>query len=228
MHLPGRVRLQARGRGAGRRQHQRAHCPSRCLQYDYGRPPQIRAHREALRALHAAYLAQTSSYYYSSADVPIHLDELGPSLWPLLAQATQTGLELVPVKDSLGTVTLAGPASISLDLRRGSPAADATLEPVVTIDGAAYSAAAGEFLGDPLHGLFLDTDAGLLLAPLDERPSKQVARLVCDATRLAIPATELDRFLGPTSRRCAKPSPSRPRTRPSPCRRCCSHGWRWP
>ena len=180
----------------------------RDLQHDFGRPRDERAHREALRAVFAVYLANHRSYYGYGSDPTIHLDELGPSLWRMLAQAAEAGLELVPTKASVGAVAVADPATVSLDLRSAAPSSGATLDPVVTIGGHTVSASCVEFLGDPVHGLFV-TDpqsvrdvAGadgpapsLVLAPLDERPDDHVAALLRQAQGLEIPAADLPRFL---------------------------------
>ncbi|HZI96230.1 MAG TPA: SNF2-related protein, partial [Actinomycetales bacterium] len=159
-----------------------------------------------LRAIYAAQLSRRGGYY--AYDTPVHLDDLGPSLWRLLAQATDAGLELVSPKASAGPVVVADAATVCLDLRRASPSSGATLDPLVTIGTHTLEAAGVDLLGDPAHGLFV-TDPGelasitgteeltpsLLLAALDERPDEHVAGLLRAGQGLEIPAPDLPRFL---------------------------------
>ena len=179
----------------------------RDLAYDhshhYGPGPQ-RAHREALRELHGVFEARnrTPYYAYSSADRPVHMDELGPSLWRLLAQVAEAGVQLVPAKAARGPVRfLDRPARLSLDLRRAVPQDGATLDAVVSLDGNAVPAGSVRFIGSPAHGLFVDgaetgsPQDGLVLAPLDRPVSEQVSRLLSAAHRTEIPAADLDRFM---------------------------------
>ncbi len=185
----------------------------RDLQQDYGRPTHAVAHREVLRAFFATYLAGTGSYYGYGPDAVIHLDDIGPSLWPLLARAAEAGVELVSALPSDGPVAVLDPADFALDLRRPEGSTCATLEPVVTLCGHVLGAAGVEFLGSPPHGLFV-TDAGsieavvtsaapdpagpvpgLVLAPLAERLDEHVAGLLRTGQRWDIPATDLPRFL---------------------------------
>ena len=167
----------------------------RDLQYDYGYPRRVRAHRDVLRELYLAHQA-TRTGYYTYGDTPVYLDELGPGVWRLLERAVEVGVELVPVKASAGPVTLAPePAHVALDLRRASTAADAVLAPVVTIGGERVRPESVAFLGEPAHGVLVEA-SGLLLAPLRERTSERVSRLLANGQAVSIPAEHLDRFLG--------------------------------
>jgi superfamily II DNA or RNA helicase len=183
------------------------------LELDYGYyagPSPVRRHREALRELYGVFQARgrtSSSYYYSSSDRPLYLDELGTSLWRLLELLTDAGVQLVPSKGSGGPVQVSTqPASVSLDMRRATPEDGATLDAVVTLDGAALHVASVRLLGNPAHGIFVDgfdgggreaspSTGGLLLAPLDRPPGEQVSRLLQDGRRIEIPAADLDRFM---------------------------------
>jgi superfamily II DNA or RNA helicase len=174
------------------------------LQYDYA-SRHVPAHREALCELYRASQASAAGYYYAG-DSAVHLDDVGPGLWRLLEQVVDAGVPLVPARAAMGPVRLhAVPAEVAVDLRRAAPSGDVTLEPVVTLDGVPLPAPRLGLIGDPAHGLFLDAGtaapgadgqaAGLLLAPLAERPTRQLSDLLSSGRRLRIPAADLDRFL---------------------------------
>jgi superfamily II DNA or RNA helicase len=173
----------------------------RDLSYGAGDARRVRAHSKALAQLLAAHRTDPYAYYYS--DTPVHLDDFGPVLWPLLAQLVDAGVELVPAKGTPGPVLLAGaPAELSLDLRRDDPAGPATLQPVISLAGSVLGAAGVTLLGDPVHGLVLDNAAvpssgstGLVLAPLTGPVTPEVSRLVEVGRQLRIPADDVDRFL---------------------------------
>jgi superfamily II DNA or RNA helicase len=181
----------------------------RDLEYDYGRAAHLRAHRTALREMHLAHQATSrSSYYASYADSPVYLDDFGPGLWRLLEQLADAGVLLVPAKATTGPVTVAAaPAGVSLDLTRPAGDAHASLRPVVTIGDCALDPATVSFLGEPAHGVLVDASRtslpaevaptpGLLLAPLRERTTGELSRLLKGARVLDIPAAHLERFVG--------------------------------
>jgi superfamily II DNA or RNA helicase len=179
----------------------------RDLQYDFGRVSHVRAHRTALREMYLAHEARSRSSYYSYADSPVYLDDFGPGLWRLLEHLADAGVLLVPVKATAGHVTVAAtPAGVSLDLTRAAGDGHASLRPVLTIGDTALDPATVTFLGDPAHGVLVDTTRtpvppevapapGLLLAPLRERTTERLSRLLRDARSLDIPAAHLERFL---------------------------------
>ncbi|TFV54441.1 helicase SNF2 [Geodermatophilus sp. DF01-2] len=168
----------------------------RQLQYDYGRSSFVPAHVAAVRELYATHQAGRESYY-AYGDVPVHLHEFGPALWPALENAVASGVPLVPAKGSPGPVRLAqAPADVAVDLHRSAPEGDALLAPVVTVQGAALPASAAMFLGTPAHGIAVDgAPDGLLLAPLARRTTAAVSGLLTRGTNLPIPAADVDRFL---------------------------------
>ncbi|SDY38306.1 Superfamily II DNA or RNA helicase, SNF2 family [Modestobacter sp. DSM 44400] len=176
----------------------------RDLQYEVAYLRRVPAHRAALLALFRANNATSDPYYYRANDLYLH--DFGPALWPLLDQLVDAGVLLVPAKGTPGPIVLAGtPADVELDLRRARSTGPATLEPLVSIGGARVDPAATTFLGDPAHGLLVDgaaaplppdagAGAGLLLAPLAARPTRQLSRLVRGG-QLSIPAKDVDRFV---------------------------------
>jgi len=184
----------------------------RDLQHNYG--AEVPAHREVLRELYAAYQVRANTYY-SYGDQAVHLDELGPSVWRLLERVLEAGVPLVPAKASAGPIALSSePARVRLDLRRTDTGGAATLLGVVEVDSLTVSAVSVGFLGDPIHGLFIQTPSrdrfdvarseqppsagvapGLLLARVDKPPSESASRLLREGRPLVIPAGDLDRFL---------------------------------
>jgi hypothetical protein len=192
----------------------------RDLQHSYG--SEVPAHREVLRELYAAYQVRANSYdnnYYSYGEQAVHLDDLGTSVWRLLERALEAGVALVPAKASAGPIVLAPElARVRLDLRRDEEGGAATLAGVVEVAGRTVVAAAVSFLGNPIHGLFIQGDGGfppgdlppgdsshgdspaggapgLLLARLDRQPSESASGLLREGQPLVIPAGDLGRFL---------------------------------
>ncbi len=176
-----------------------------------GRADHIRAQSALLRAVVATHLANNRSYYYGYGQDVIYLDDLGPSVWPLLDQARTAGVELRIGQASCGAVAVAEPVGIALDLRR-THHPGATLRPVITTGGRVLDAAGVHLIGTPAHGLFVTEPAGidamsrstpeeeyrrpaLVLAPLDARPDEHLDRMVRAGRTLEIPEAELPRFL---------------------------------
>jgi len=175
----------------------------RALQHNYGHT-EVPAHREVLRELYAAFQVRANNYY-SYSDQTVHLDEFGPSVWRMLERALEAGVQLVPAKASDGPIALAPePARVLLDLRRDDEGGAAALAGAVDVDGKTVAAASVGFLGNPIHGLFIEATSsdspagaapGLLLARLDKQPSESASLLLREGQPLVIPAGDLDRFL---------------------------------
>jgi len=152
-------------------------------------------HRTATLAILAmARARQASTPYYSEPSV--HLDELGRGGWPLLQEAVEAGVSLVPAgRGALPVQLAANAATVALDLRREPDGAEAVLTPVVSLPGVAdHDGSVVLLQGDPAHGLVLQLEDRLLLAPLAAPLDRESAQLV-RAGRLAIPAVDLPRFV---------------------------------
>jgi hypothetical protein len=212
----------------------------RDVQHDLTSVGHDRAQRDVLRAVLAMHTANARGYVGYGYDIAIHLDDIGPGLWQLLAQAEACGLLLVSSKASPGAVAVAEPLGVALDVRRTGPSG-ATLRPVVAAGERTLDARDVELIGNPAHGLFV-TDpariddltgttsydgsarAGLVLARLEPRPDEQVSALLREGRALEIPEGELSRFLSGYYRRCDRWSPSFRRTAAWFCPRCCPRG----
>ncbi|MGH8969032.1 MAG: SNF2-related protein [Actinomycetes bacterium] len=183
----------------------------RDLQYDVGRRGFDRSHRDLLRAFAAAYMANGGGRNGYGYDIAVHLDDLGPELWQLLARAGECGLDLVPAKASAGPIRVAPPVGVALDLRRAD-GTGAVLRPVVAAGDETLDVGGVELIGEPAHGLFVTDPAGidvmagstsyddaprpgLVLAPLDTSPDEQVSELLREGRALEIPEGDLARFL---------------------------------
>jgi hypothetical protein len=154
-------------------------------------------HASALRALHSAHQAALPPFGYSYGEAPVLLEEVGPTLWPVLRQVVDAGVEVVSASGA--PVTLAEePAAATVDLRRehvGTDDADGLVRAVVAVGGAAVPAEGLDLLGDPPHGVVVDGgDGGLLLAPLSRPAAAPLARLLRSGV-VRVPAGDLDRFL---------------------------------
>jgi superfamily II DNA or RNA helicase len=174
------------------------------LQHEHLYPAFTPAHRSALRALLSAHAAaprpRYSSYHYGGygaygQDTAVYLDEFGPSLWPLLEQLADTGIELVPARATYGPVALSGTTAVAtLDLTEDSARGGATLSPRVLLGESPLAPETVSWLGSPPHGVVVHQQ-GLLLAALDRPLRAEVAELVRDNHRLQIPGGDLGRFL---------------------------------
>ena len=159
----------------------------------YGSAQMRPEQRAVIRSVVATFRARQTGYYSAYSDVSIHLDDLGPSGWRLLAEAQAAGLALVAAQ--VGRPVRLSTAAVVLDVRR---AADAGLElaPSVRLAGdAAPSAGRLCLVGSPAHGLFVDAPEELLLAVFDPPLDASTYRLL-DVGALRIPAAEAARFLG--------------------------------
>jgi superfamily II DNA or RNA helicase len=205
-----RVRLRpvVRGRGGG---WVRTGVTWRDVQYDTSGVGHDRAQRDVLRAVLALHTANSRGYVSYGYDDAIHLDDLGPGLWQLLAEAQECGLHLVASKASAEPVAVAEPLVAALDVRR-TGRSGATLRPVVVSGERTLDVRDVELIGDPTHGFFVTDPAriddvagttsydgagrpGLLLAPLAPRPDERVSALLRDGRAMEIPDGELSRFL---------------------------------
>jgi superfamily II DNA or RNA helicase len=212
-----RVRPVVRGRSGG---WVRTGVSWRDIQYGAEHTPVDERHRTLLRAFAAAYLTHSHGYLGYAQDPAVHLDELGPEVWSLLARAADAGLELVPAKGGPGPVAVGAGVDVALDLSRAGAPGDTgvTLRPVLAASGGGLLATEHvDLVGDPAHGVFATgpaaidvllvpadddraaaegaTRPGLLLAPLTTRPDQRVTDLLTAGQTLRIPDRELPRFL---------------------------------
>jgi superfamily II DNA or RNA helicase len=158
-------------------------------------------HVDLMRQIHATRRDHRQAYYYR--DVPLFLDDCDASVWRVLVQATQAGIAFVPSRASLGPVVVSqAPASVTLDIHRRPDAGGVEIDGVVMLQGRGFSPRGVGFVGEPPHGLLVEGAAdpasgvaGLLLAPLDEPLTEPLAALLAATDGLAVPESDLGRFL---------------------------------
>ena len=147
-------------------------------------------HVALVRELHAAQRArQGRGYYHYGSEKTVDLSDCGPQLWSLLDEAARIGLPLIDAggqASSRPTVTArsrstsrAPPMGTRKRVRRCASTADG-LEPVL-------------FLGSEGHGVVCAGPSPLLVR-LAHPAAPPLQRMVLDGQRLAIPASELERF----------------------------------
>jgi superfamily II DNA or RNA helicase len=148
-------------------------------------------------ALHELLMAHsTRGAGYGSYGDTMHLDDFGSSLWRLLRQLVDCGVQLVSAGKSGAPVTLsASPASVSFDLSLDDPQQDATMVPRLRLGDQMLDLATLDFLGTPAHGVCVHAAGGLVLAPLDHPLDGGVDSLVRGGEPVQIPPPDLDRFL---------------------------------
>jgi superfamily II DNA or RNA helicase len=133
---------------------------------------------------------------YFTAAAPLNLDA-SPEVWPLLREARDAGIALLPGEGVVGPVQLVDePVELVLHvLKADDGSGDLVLR--VTTDGLP-DGLVGEVLhiGDPVHGLVVEgTDGALTLVPLQQDLGLDRHAVVQALTGLRVPAEERSRFL---------------------------------
>ena len=159
-------------------------------------------HLALVRELHAAQRARQGrgSYYYG-ADKTLDLSDCGPQLWALLDEAARIGLPLIHASKGMGELPPYRLGGVAIDVTRP---ADEHLQARASlrIDGDADGVEPVLFLGADGHGVVCADQSGgsdpsrwrLLLVRLARPAAPALQRMVLDGRRLAIPASEIERF----------------------------------
>lgn len=137
--------------------------------------------------------SRDQTYYGSSyGDVVVHLDDLGPAMWRLLADARRVGFVLVEAHGGAVEI-LDQPAEAVVDLQRRI---DGGMTVTTTLRHSDGRTLAGDVLliGDPAYGAALTDQEGLHLIPLDPAVDGSTQRLL-GAGPVAVPAQDLPLFL---------------------------------
>ncbi|MEI2777687.1 MAG: DEAD/DEAH box helicase [Tetrasphaera sp.] len=159
--------------------------------------PRVPLHKRqlaAMRAIHDLHriTGGRDGYFYTATDV--YLGALGSRVWPLLRQAVDAGVELLPGPNLHGEVRLSDdPVQVVLDVTYENQDillvcgldADTDLGPVHGMS----------VLGDPPHGFAVNTGGGLLLVPLDKELDPRLTELLTNERQLRVPAADADRFV---------------------------------
>ena len=162
----------------------------RDLQRDWGSGTHRHDHLDILRRMHA--LSDGLAYLIADAS-GVELGEFGPSVWPLLAEARDVGVEFVSGADGRSVELSDVSADACLDTARDPGTGGLTITPVLRIVDETVDLADVVPVGWPVHGAFRVTDAAVELVPLAEPPSERLAALF--GRSIDIPADEVDSFL---------------------------------
>ena len=152
--------------------------------------------RGAVLELLAAYRARsgTGRYAYSSYSVTsVHLDELGPTVWHLLASAEDCGVVLTGPRNGPVVELERTPWRVQVDVRR-TAAGDLELSgDVRTAEGSALPEGVGFLVGKPAHGVVVVSPGRLSLAPLAGVLDGAVQQLV-ERGPVTVPTADTTRF----------------------------------
>ena len=160
----------------------------------YTRTPMRQSHVAALKAISDLHRTAggRDGYFYSQGE--IYLGSLGPRLWPLLRQAVAAGVELVPGSNVIGELMLAPePVQILLDVVRDAD--DIVLSTTLDLPAGFGQLRGITVLGEPPHGLMVETREGLVLAGLTEELNPELTQLLRDHRQVRIPGPDTERFV---------------------------------
>ena len=147
-------------------------------------------HLDVVRRLHA--LSDNAGYFAPDAS-GVDLNDFGPSLWSLLAEARDLGVEFVASPGHLAVAVGETTADACLDAARDTRTGGLTISPTVRVGAMTVALDEVGTVGWPLHGIFAIVDSTLELAAFAEPPSDMFASLVGEP--IAVPADEVDAFL---------------------------------
>jgi len=155
-------------------------------------------HERILSRIHDSTRHGSGSTTYFTAVPPISLDA-SPDIWPLLVEAIEAGVEVMPGEGVVGPVHVATePATLTLGVVRADDGSgDLVLR--VVVEGLPDSGGEVLHLGDPVHGIAVAAEDGsLTLVPLDQDLELGPEALTQAVTGMRVPAAERARFLGST------------------------------
>jgi superfamily II DNA or RNA helicase len=170
---------------------------------DY-RPDHLTLARE-LYAVYRARGARAGYYYHYGGDKTLDLSDMGPQLWSLLDEAARLGLTFVHARAGLGEVRRYQHGELLIDVTRqgdrGSCVAAAIridgddvggLEPLLFIGASGHGMVCTERAEVTTGHGFENARLGLVRLARPAPPRLQ--RMLLDAERLEIPASEFPRF----------------------------------
>jgi superfamily II DNA or RNA helicase len=147
------------------------------------------AQLDAVLALYGALLS-TGRYWTARPDA--FLTDFGPTLWRLLAGASETGVEFVTTAPLTKVEVLTDPLDLGVDLVSADGETRLALE--VRHDGRAFARDELITVGNPAHGVTLMADGEAVLAPLRRPVPASLIRLAAATGPTHIPAAERPEF----------------------------------
>ncbi|MDN5856851.1 MAG: SWIM zinc finger family protein, partial [Actinomycetia bacterium] len=161
---------------------------------DMQRPWGSAKHRpEHVDVLHRMNALSDGMAYLISDAAGVELGEFGPSVWRLLAEARDAGVEFVSAAAGLYVELSDTPAVACLDTARDPHTGGLAITPALRIGDETVELGAVEPVGWPVHGALRVTDSALELFPLAEPPSERLSALF--GRSIEVPADEVDSFL---------------------------------
>ncbi len=135
-----------------------------------------------------------SGQHYGFSNVTVHLDDLGPGVWPLLRRAAALGMPLVAGSDIASVSLHEEQARLALDVTRQEDGGLVVTAQILLhddhLDGTVV------VLGSPAHGVAVLDDQGVLhLAALADAPAETLATVVAANRPIRVPAADTQRFL---------------------------------
>ncbi len=189
----GLPRLRIRPKTRGKRGWVKTGASWRELEHGGYYGPRIDPRQRAwIRETLAVARSHLPSYYGSYVDLQVHLDDLGPAGWRLLAEAQECGFTLIGEGGSAVDLS-SDPGCPMIDARRREDGA-VELTTTVRSRGGDLLPADAWLVGDPAHGAAVSTDAGLLLVAIDPPIDATVRPLIAHSP-VIVPAAEVGRFL---------------------------------
>ncbi|MGN6751239.1 MAG: SWIM zinc finger family protein, partial [Intrasporangium sp.] len=151
-------------------------------------------HERIMARLHEVLRSGSGSAGYVTTAAPLLLGA-SAEVWPLLAEARDAGIELLPGEGVDGPVTLLDePLRPVLDVTREDESGDLVVR--VSVDDLPDTGDADRvFVGDPVHGVVLDGVDGLVLRPIDASLGLAPDALEQALLGIRVPASERSRFL---------------------------------
>ncbi|GAA1151277.1 DEAD/DEAH box helicase [Ornithinicoccus hortensis] len=127
-------------------------------------------------------------------DAAIHLDELGPALWPVLRRAVQVGMPLFTEPGVLGSVLLEEQVgAVQVDLGQDS-GGGVRVRARTSPDPDGWRAARQALIGRPPHGLARWDEDGVLHLTAFDAPADPVAGQLLAGGEVTVPAEEVPTF----------------------------------
>ncbi len=158
--------------------------------------------RGAVRPDHQALIADVltlfrgtaSGQHYGFSNPTVHLEDLGPGVWPLLRRALVLGMPIVPGSEVARVSLHEGTAHLALDVSRADDGGLVVCSQILAKDEPIEGAVL--VLGSPAHGVAVLDDEGCLnLVALADPPAEALAAVVAADRPIRVPAADAQRFL---------------------------------
>ena len=143
--------------------------------------------------------------FYGYGNQPAPLASFGPHLWAALRRVVESGVEVVPGRDTPPVRLLDEPVEVVARVATGADGLE--LYAGVRADGKDWERRDVTLIGSPAHGALLQSGDELLLGAFAEPLSQSQERLATRHQRVEIPAADATQFLAvflPALRRTAR------------------------